>query len=193
MSCSPFDLKDYFFGELGGSERGQVETHLKECRACREDIERLHLTHAALHALPQEEPPRRIAFVSDKVFAPRWWQAWWNSAARLGFAGATMLSIAILVHGFARPSAVVPAPGATAMEARISAEVARRVEAAVQQAVAASEARQSAKANQMVEAVRRDFEFQRRADRLEYQETLNILQKRWGGLLVASSELGGRP
>ena len=36
MSCSPFDLKDYFFEELDGAQRKQVEAHVTGCRACRE-------------------------------------------------------------------------------------------------------------------------------------------------------------
>ena len=32
MSCSPFDLKDYFLEELADPERRQVEAHVKNCR-----------------------------------------------------------------------------------------------------------------------------------------------------------------
>ena len=40
MNCSPFDLRDYFLKELPDSERQQVETHVRGCAACREELER---------------------------------------------------------------------------------------------------------------------------------------------------------
>ena len=107
MSCSPFDLKDYFLRELNPTDARRVEAHLKSCPGCREEMDRLRLTEAALSSLREEEIPRRIAFVSDQVFEPsplrRWWGAFWGSSARLGFAAAAMLSGAILFSAFTRP------------------------------------------------------------------------------------------
>jgi anti-sigma factor RsiW len=100
MSCSQFDLKAYFLGEPGAAGRGALEEHLKACTACREELDRLRLTGAALVSVPDEEMPHRIAFVSDKIFEPRGWARFWNSAPRLGFASAAMLSAAIIIHGF---------------------------------------------------------------------------------------------
>jgi anti-sigma factor RsiW len=137
MSCSPFDLNDYFLKELPDSERRQVEGHVRECRRCREELERLRRTEAALFALREEEIPQRIAFVSDKVFEPaawrRWWTAFWGSAARLGFASAAMLSVAILVLALTRPAVRPPAAQATAAPADIEAQIQAAVDKAVQQ------------------------------------------------------------
>jgi hypothetical protein len=36
MSCSPFDLRDYFLKELTDPEKRQVEMHMKGCAPCRE-------------------------------------------------------------------------------------------------------------------------------------------------------------
>jgi anti-sigma factor RsiW len=195
MNCSPFDIKDYFFGELGEAECARVRAHVEGCRGCSEELDRLRLTDAALHSLREEEPPRRIALVPDKVVEPPWWRVWWNSAPRLGFASAALLAAAILVHAFVRPVAVQPrpAPAPAAIEARSGAAESRSVEAAVQAAVAQSEARQALKTAQLVEAARKEIEFQRRADRVAFEETLTLLQKRYNGLLVASAEFGGRP
>jgi len=44
MSCSPFDLKDYFLKELADPQRRQVEAHVKSCEPCREELDRLQLT-----------------------------------------------------------------------------------------------------------------------------------------------------
>jgi hypothetical protein len=111
MSCSPFDLKEYFLRELNQTDAGRVEAHLKSCPGCREEMDRLQLTEAALCSLREEEIPQRIAFVSDQVFEPsplrRWWGALWGSSARLGFAAAAMLSGAILISAFTRPAPVV--------------------------------------------------------------------------------------
>ena len=52
--------------------------------SCREELARLRLTLDALSTLREEEMPRRIAFVSDKVFEPRWWQSVPASVVRGG-------------------------------------------------------------------------------------------------------------
>ena len=51
MSCSPFDLRDYFLKELPDPQQRQVEAHVKTCQPCREELERLRLTEAALFSL----------------------------------------------------------------------------------------------------------------------------------------------
>jgi anti-sigma factor RsiW len=115
--------------ELAAAEHRSVESHLEECLACREELERLRLTRAALHSLPDEEIPYRIAFVSDKIFEPGGWAWLWNSAPRLGFVSAAILAAAILVHAFVRPAGAPTAAQTAAMEARIRSAVTRSVEA----------------------------------------------------------------
>ena len=48
MSCSPFDLRDYFLQELTDPQQRQVEAHVKTCQPCREELDRLSVTQAAL-------------------------------------------------------------------------------------------------------------------------------------------------
>jgi anti-sigma-K factor RskA len=140
MSCSSDQLKDYFFGELGAEERFAVEQHVAVCSGCREDLNTLALTRGVLLSIPDEEPPRRIAFVSDKVFEPRWWQKLWTSGPQLGFASACVLAVAILVHGYA--------PGKPQSQPQTAPAVAgidqAYVDAAVARAVAASQQLQTA-------------------------------------------------
>ena len=118
MSCSPFDLKDYFLQEMPSPQRVQVEAHVKTCLPCREELERLQLTASALFALRDEEIPQRIAFVSDQIFEPspvrRWLSGFWASTARLGFASALMLSASIFYFAATRPA---PAPVLTSVPA----------------------------------------------------------------------------
>ena len=49
---------------------------------CREELATLRLTLDTLSTLREEEIPRRIAFVSDQIFEPRWWQRYLESQLR---------------------------------------------------------------------------------------------------------------
>jgi anti-sigma factor RsiW len=154
MSCSPFDLRDYLLRELAGpQQRRQVEAHVKTCAPCREELDRLRITEAALLSLADEEIPQRIAFVSDKIFEPspwrRWLAAFWNSGARLGFVSAAMLSASLVLFALkqapapalsvmrpAIPAAVTVTRAVAASEAVVpEAEIQRRIQTAVEQAV----------------------------------------------------------
>src|ERR1035441_7151803 len=157
MSCSPFDLRDYFLKELPDSEQRQVEAHVRNCQPCLEELDRLRLTEAALFALREEEIPRRIGFVSDQVFEPspwrRWWAGLWGSTARLAFASAAMLSIAILVAAL-RPVgqqiAVRPGPPPVVQASLSDTEIQSRIDNAVAKAVAQVDARQAEKTKQLM-------------------------------------------
>jgi anti-sigma factor RsiW len=182
MSCSPFDLRDYLFGELEEPDRRQLEAHVHSCAHCNEDLERLRLTHSTLLALRDEEVPQRIGFVSDKVFEPsparRAWQSLWGSSPKLGFASAAMLSAALVIFAFFRPVAVVSAPAPD--PAKIEQQVSARVTAAVAKAVNESEARQSGKAAALLAAAEQRFEQQRQGDRANMEnlaQSIVVLQK----------------
>ncbi len=102
MSCTNFDWKAYALGELDPAGRDQAEAHANSCANCREELAGLRLTLDALSTLREEEVPRRIAFVSDKVFEPRWWQKIWNPS----FAAGCVIAVAILVHAFMQPASM---------------------------------------------------------------------------------------
>ncbi|SRR5579883_38529 len=104
MSCKSFDWKAYALGELDRPARQEAEAHAAGCVRCREELAALRLTLDALSALREEEIPQRIAFVSDKVFEPKWWQKGvFATLFSPNFAAACVIAAAILVHGFARP------------------------------------------------------------------------------------------
>lgn len=108
MSCispeSKPDWKAYVLRELHPDAARQAETHLAACSNCHEEVATLRLTLDTLSTLREEEIPRRIAFVSDKVFEPRWWQrAFIPTFASPTFAAAALVAVAILVHGSMRP------------------------------------------------------------------------------------------
>jgi hypothetical protein len=133
-----------------------VEAHVKTCLACREELERLQLTGAALFSLRDEEIPQRIAFVSDQIFEPsplrRWFSGFWGSTARLAFASAAMLSASIIYFAATRPA---PAPDRTAAATAAAVtpsprEIDRQIQQAVSKAVADVETRQAEKTKQLV-------------------------------------------
>jgi hypothetical protein len=188
MSCSTVDVKAYFLCELAVSEKASLEGHVRACQSCREELERMNLTQAALLSLEEEEVPQRIAFVSDKVFEPRWWQTMWRSGPTMGFASALMLAAAILVHAYSRP-VVQPATGPTVdtaqIEQRIQREVGARVDAAVAKAVSQTEARQTEQIVKVLDAAEKRIQSQRRSDMALVQQAARFYEQQTARLMVA--------
>jgi hypothetical protein len=184
MSCL-IDLKAYALDEVTRQERGIVEDHVRGCQSCREELDRLNLTRSALALLEDEEIPRRIAFVSDRVFEPRWWQTMWRSGPVMGFASAVVLAAAILAHGFqARPAAV----DAAQIEKQVESQMNARVQAAVSQA----QAKQSADFAKVLDATERRFETQRQADLASFQQVDEYYHQKMARLEIASNESYGK-
>jgi anti-sigma factor RsiW len=152
------ELKDYLLGELNETERRAVEERLAADSSYRLEYERLTMTPQALLAVPEPEMPRRIAFVSDPVFErrPSLWQRLMGPAWAYGCAA--MLSCAILAHGFLARSAA----DESAIQARID------------KAVASVRLENEKRYEQMVVAVEKTFEYQRRESlrpvRASYEE-----------------------
>jgi len=190
MSCSPFDLKDYFFEELEGAERKQVEAHVTGCRACREELSRLRLTGTTLLSLREEEIPRRIAFVSDPVFEPsawrRWWSGFWNTPARLGFGSAALVSAALVVFALARPAPVQPVR-------LVQVPVAQTAQAAPAVSEAAIQARIDQAADRAVAARTRQLKDEVAAERqrlLMVAAELEVDNRRQHALFMSAAEYG---
>jgi|SRR5579872_1421826 len=194
MNCSPFDLRDYLFGELAEPQRRQVDLHVRGCSGCHEDLERLRTTSAALMSLGDEEVPQRIGFVSDKIFEPsparRAWRAFWGSTARLGFASAAMLSLALAGFTFYRPVTAAPIGQQAVVDTRaVEARVSERVSAAVEKAVAESETRQVQKTAALLDAAEKRFELQRAADMERVKDAFAYIQKLNNVALRASYDM----
>ena len=119
MGCE-YDWKGYALGELAAKERHAAESHAAACEGCRAELAQVRLTISTLGALREEEVPRRIAFVSDKVFEPRWW----DTFLRPAFAAACVLAAAIVMHGYITKPAVVDD---AAIQARVDQAVTRAV------------------------------------------------------------------
>ena len=170
-------LRDYAFDELAGEELRALEQHLANCAHCASDLDRLRLTTAALRVLPDREIPQRIAFVSDKVFRPspvaRFFGSFWNSAARLGFASALVLAVALIVSAYHRPA---PVQVVSRSEGVSMAEVQHTVAEAVAR-VRAEDANFTKAA--LADAERR-HEKENRELMVAVRENLEVMQKRLG-------------
>jgi hypothetical protein len=190
MSCSPFDLRDYYFKDLAENERRLTEVHVKTCASCREDLDRLRGTETALLALPDEEIPQRIGFVSDPVFQPsafrRGWDALWGSAARLGFASAAMLSAALVVFSLTRPIPQATAPAPAVTRTAMQADFSKRVN----DAVAESEARQARRTQEVLAASDKRHALETQAMRVRVEEYIEVEKKRQNTQMLASNEIG---
>jgi len=188
MSCSSVDLKAYFLGELAAREKSAVDEHVRACEGCREELDRLGLTQTALMSLQDEEIPQRIAFVSDKVFEPRWWQTIWRSGPVMGFASAALVAAAIVVHAFAgtaAPRPVTVAVDTKQIEQVVDRQVNARLDAAVTKAVADNQERQSREFAKVLATVENRYEAKRRQDLAMVQQAATYYEKQMSRMQVA--------
>lgn len=130
------DWKAYALGEMDAAERREAEAHAANCAACQEEVAGLRITLDAMAVLREEELPRRIAFVSDKVFEPSPWQRFVRSFRQPSFAAAGVIAVAILIHGFVRPAGAPVSSGPPVDVAAVEAQVAARVAAQIEERVA---------------------------------------------------------
>jgi hypothetical protein len=184
MSCSSVvDLKAYFLGEVTRAEKSSVEDHVRACQSCREELDRLKLTDTALRSLVEEDAPQRIAFVSDKVFEPRWYETIWRSGPAMGFASSALLAGAILVHGFSlrapTQSTATPTVNTAQIEQRIEREVNIRLDAAV--------AKQRDQMASMLDAAQKSYESKRQADLLDVRQAVDYYKNQTARLMMAAN------
>ena len=196
MTCTDFDIRDFFLGELPESDRERTVRHLASCSGCAGELESLRHLRFALELLPDQEPPQRIGFVSDKVFEParsrRMWNAFWNSAPRLGFASAAMLSVALVIFAFRPgPVAVVSRVPITAQTLAFSGVkppdvklpdvtplINETVREAVRKAVADTELRQQKRTDLLLAASERKHEQDQQAIMMRVADAYTMMQKR---------------
>jgi protein involved in polysaccharide export with SLBB domain len=195
MSCQQFDWKGYVLDEVPSAERRLMDSHLPECAECRQELDGLRLTMTALGRLPVREIPRRISFVSDPVFEPKWWQRFWSSGPQLGFASAALLACAILAHGWmARPAAApVMTAGVTPqqVEEQIQQEVARRLPLAVDERVQTQLKPAMADVSARMEQYQKLNDDRRRADLRDVDSAFTLFQKRFNAMVLSNARYGG--
>jgi hypothetical protein len=149
---------------LEGGANAELDRHLVSCADCRAELADLELTHKLMRqGLPEEEPPRRIAFVAEKPATPsynplRFWQ--WS------FAGAAALALVFAVLAVWRPAGAPARSADTFTRAEVEALVKDAVTKSVAQAVSASEQRQQAQTTAVIQSAA-----QRMAEQFHYLES----------------------
>lgn len=149
---------------------------------------------AALRSVPYEDPPRRIAFVSDKVFEPTWWQRFW-ATPRWGFASAAVLSGALVFHAATRPPAIVrqQAPSPATHNAAAPAappDLDAMVQAAVARATAGIEARHEKLTVEAVKAAEERLLIEHRQDMAAMEANTQMLLRKLNTYMRASNDVG---
>lgn len=155
MSDSPYDLRDYFFGELTLEQRREVERYLETSEEARDELQQLRATQITLLSVPNEEVPQRIRLASEKVLSPspgvRPWRDFWGVAPRLAFGLATILVVMFAGLKWVQPSLTVDSGKWTLVfgdnmhsptSPAIAAAIADQLALQVQQALEESEIRQ---------------------------------------------------
>jgi hypothetical protein len=181
------ELRDYAMGELPADARGDIEKHAVVCPDCASELNSLRLTTAALRVLPDEEIPQRIGFVSDKVFEPspvaRWFRDFWNSAARLGFASACLLAVAITTLALRTPAPPV------VQQPRISlnSDVSEQIDIAVAKAVAQVRGRDAQLTKAALDAAEARHQQEHQALMVAMEENMTVLQKRLSTVTTLAS------
>lgn len=201
MTCADWNWKDFVLGEVPAKDRPGMERHLAGCEECRREVESLQATLVALRRLPAQEPPRRIAFVSDPVFETTWWQRFWASGPKLAFASSAMLSAALLVHAFlpARPPDPPQSLSEARLEERVRQEVAARLPVAVRETVKAelqpALSELSTRIDQLdktrLASVERRVDEQRKSDLKNLESAFTYIEKRINTLMTSNVRYGG--
>jgi len=176
-------LRDYAFEELSAGERAAVEQHLALCGECATELERLRVTTAALRTLPDREIPQRIAFVSDRVFEPNWFQRFWHSGAQLGFASACLLAAALIVSAW-------HFAGGKTTEVRTIVQAASVPTEQINAAVAKAVAQVREEDLRLIRAADQKRDAQYRNQMIAINEYFTVQQKRLNYARVSMNETG---
>ena len=215
MHNAPHDLRDYILDELEPAQRAELERWLAGSAEGRAELERLPKTCGALRSLPDEEPPRRIAFVSDKIFEPSPWARFarwfWAEGPRMALGTAAVLAVVFagvwateptvtadesgwsLAFG-PRVETAAPAPAATPAAAPATIDEAV-LEAKVQEAVAQERERMREALRQVIDerakAIEARFSTDLEGTRQDFDSSLHIINSKYEQLYkdIVSSDL----
>jgi anti-sigma factor RsiW len=86
-------LTEYLLEESSAREREEMDRHLRSCDSCSQEMAELKQTMALLvRGEASEEIPRRIRLAAEPTSR---WGAFWRYPARMAFAGAGLLCLAV--------------------------------------------------------------------------------------------------
>lgn len=200
MTCAQVKeiLMNIVLDEAEPDDHLRIKSHLEICEACRAAMNELSLTRKlVVQGLPQEEPPRRTAFVTTGAASPTGWFGFlWQRAftVPLGVAAALVLVLATLALAHARvgvqqgrwelafgaaPAVSAPATQSTSVPlvapASFTQEQVRQIVAA---AVNESETRQRAESAALVEAAMARTDQRNVAALQTFAEQIRYLQQK---------------
>ncbi len=205
MDKNERDLRDLVFGdELARTPDSELQA-INEHPERQDELNRLLELREALLSLEDEDPPRRTVLVGAPSSAEA---SWWRRMLAFGspgwgFAGALALALAVLAHGWmARPFASGPATNevvakapAVAVSPELDAEaVNARIDAAVEQRLAAAITRVKAELRQeheqetkrLVNAAEQRLEREHDNEMYQMREAVAFIQKKYGRQMVAN-------
>lgn len=204
MDKNERDLRELVFGdELARTPDAELQA-ISERPESQRELNRLLELREALLSLEEEEPPRRTVLVDA---LPATDLPWWKRMALFGspawgFAGALVLALAVLAHGWmARPLTNGPAsnelvaqapaalsrePDADAVNARIDAAVERRLTAAITRVKAELRQEHERETKRLVSAAEQRLEREHDNEMYQMREAVAFIQKKYGRQMVAN-------
>lgn len=210
MKQAPHDLRDYALGELSATERAEVEAYLAAEPAARAELDAFEATCLSLREMPAEEPPRRIAFVSDKIFEPtavgrllNWLRL---DGPRFALGMAAMLAVVFAGLWATQPRVTVAEDGWTvafsptpvvaepvpSLEPAAAALDEERVRAIFEEVLAASEERNREEAMKLVQAsseeTRRMLTRELQASQADMQSGLQLVNGKYEWLIKSLTQ-----
>ena len=87
-------IAEYVFEELSKQDMAEAKSHLAECSACREQVEKFQSTYAMLKTSPDLDPPRRTVFEFEKPAAASWVWRWLGPMAASAAVALAIVSFA---------------------------------------------------------------------------------------------------
>ncbi len=210
MKQAPHDLRDYALGELSATERAEVEAYLAAEPEARAELDAFEATCLSLREMPAEEPPRRIAFVSDKIFEPtavgrllNWLRL---DGPRFALGMAAMLAVVFAGLWATQPRVTVAEDGWTVafgptpvvaepvpnLEPAAAALDEERVRAIFEEVLAASEERNREEAMKLVQAsseeTRRMLTRELQASQADMQSGLQLVNGKYEWLIKSLTQ-----
>jgi hypothetical protein len=179
------DLKALVLGELGPAEAEAARAVVESRADLRAEYERLMAVRTAVEGLPVEDPPCRIAFVSDPVVEMPWWERMVGSWPKAAFASACVLAVALVGYGWlTRPAAV---PAAVDVAGLVEAELAKRPAMPAAEVVRVPDASAVKALEAKLAAMERRLLQRQEADMVAVGQQIQVLRRDLGNSMRAAN------
>jgi len=89
--CDNEQLVAYLYDDISDADRAQVDTHLRTCATCRDELRALRALRTGLAEWAPPQPDFGVRVVRDQQPS---WRAWWTPAFGLAAAAVLVLAVA---------------------------------------------------------------------------------------------------